>query len=138
MIFQAALSVKKKQKPASIYSFFAHDKSSEFWKHALSCQEEDLILILKLILIFIINHMLTIYNIELNIDCFRWIRKLWKQFQKWTNQLVLAINNVYGKTDRPQLLTIDCSQEHERNKMMAKTPKLKLSCSRGRRSKDHT
>ena len=36
---------------------------------------------------------------------------------------------MYGKTDRSQLLTIACSQENEKIKMMAEAgaPKLKLS-----------
>lgn len=51
------------------------------------------------------------------------------------------VYSVYSKTDRSQLLTIASSQEHEkRNKTMAQAgvPKLKLSRSKGKRSKHHT
>ena len=47
---------------------------------------------------------------------------------------IKRVYSVHSKTDRSQLLTIACSQEHEKgNKMMAQaeTPKLKLSRSKG-------
>ena len=48
---------------------------------------------------------------------------------------------MYSKTDRSQLLTIACSQEHEkRNKMMAQAeaPKLRLSSSKGKKDESIT